>query len=56
MDEPTVNLDAESVEALAWGLTRWKGSIVIASHDANLLRILGGTCYASSLEGSFIFI
>ena len=45
MDEPTINLDAESVEALAFGLMHWKGSVVMVSHDANLVRTLGGTFY-----------
>ena len=55
VDEPTVNLDAESVEALAFGLMQWKGSIIVVSHDANLLRTLGGTCYVILDEKKKIF-
>mmetsp|Transcript_14490 Transcript_14490/g.23998 ORF Transcript_14490/g.23998 Transcript_14490/m.23998 type:complete len:693 (+) Transcript_14490:101-2179(+) len=45
MDEPTSHLDVESVEALAYGLKQWNGTIVMVSHDANLIRYLDGRCY-----------
>jgi ATP-binding cassette subfamily F protein 3 len=45
MDEPTSHLDVESVEALAYGLQHWNGTIVMVSHDANLIRCLKGRCY-----------
>lgn len=45
MDEPTSHLDVESVEALAYGLLHWNGTIVMVSHDANLIRYLEGRCY-----------
>ena len=45
LDEVSTHLDVESVEALIYGLKQWNGTIVIVSHDANLIRELGGTCY-----------
>jgi ATP-binding cassette subfamily F protein 3 len=45
LDEVTNHLDIESVEAIIYGLKNWNGTIVIVSHDANLIRELGGTCY-----------
>ena len=45
MDEPTSHLDVESVEALLYGLTQWNGTVVMVSHDANLIRCLKGRCY-----------
>mmetsp|Transcript_26181 Transcript_26181/g.38988 ORF Transcript_26181/g.38988 Transcript_26181/m.38988 type:complete len:694 (-) Transcript_26181:406-2487(-) len=44
LDEVTNHLDVESVEALAYGLKQWNGAVVMVSHDANLVRTIGGTC------------
>ena len=40
MDEPTSHLDVESVEALVYGLNQWNGTLIMVSHDANLIRSL----------------
>ena len=45
LDEPTSHLDVESVEALIYGLKKWSGTLIMVSHDANLIRSLGGDCY-----------
>ena len=45
MDEPSNHLDPESVEALAYGLKKWNGTVVMVSHDVHLIRLLEGTCY-----------
>jgi len=45
LDEITNHLDVESVEALIYGLKQWNGTLVLVSHDANLIREIGGTCY-----------
>lgn len=37
LDEPNNHLDLEAVSALAWGLQDYKGTIVLASHDRDLL-------------------
>ena len=41
IDEMSNHLDAESVEALVYGLQKWTGTIVLASHDAHLVRSVG---------------
>uniref|UniRef100_A0A7S0F5W4 ABC transporter domain-containing protein n=1 Tax=Craspedostauros australis TaxID=1486917 RepID=A0A7S0F5W4_9STRA len=45
LDNPTCHLDVESVEALTYGLQRWKGTVVMVSHDASFLRVLDVQCY-----------
>ncbi|EED89540.1 predicted protein, partial [Thalassiosira pseudonana CCMP1335] len=42
IDEISNHLDCESVEALIYGLNQWNGTVVLASHDANLIRSIGG--------------
>eukprot|EP01087_Luapelamoeba_hula_P019020 TRINITY_DN6241_c0_g1_i1.p1 TRINITY_DN6241_c0_g1~~TRINITY_DN6241_c0_g1_i1.p1 ORF type:complete len:701 (+),score=184.17 TRINITY_DN6241_c0_g1_i1:83-2185(+) len=37
LDEPTNNLDIESIEALCKGLSRFKGGVVLVTHDQNLI-------------------
>jgi ATP-binding cassette, subfamily F, member 3 len=46
LDEPTSHLDVESVEALIYGLTHWNGTVILVSHDFNLIRSLECKCYA----------
>jgi ATPase subunit of ABC transporter with duplicated ATPase domains len=38
LDEPTNNLDADGREAVAGVLARWRGGVVVASHDRALLE------------------
>jgi ATP-binding cassette subfamily F protein 3 len=45
IDEISNHLDCESVEALIHGLKAWNGTVVLASHDANLIRSIGGDCF-----------
>jgi ATPase subunit of ABC transporter with duplicated ATPase domains len=40
LDEPTNNLDADGREAVAQLLRRWRGGIVVASHDRALLALV----------------
>lgn len=45
LDNPTTNLDVESVEALIHGLQQWKdGTVVMISHDINVIRSLEAEC------------
>lgn len=37
MDEPNNHLDLEAVSALAWGLQEYKGTVLISSHDRDLI-------------------
>ena len=47
IDEISNHLDSESVEALIYGLNKWNGTIIMTSHDTNLLRSVGdpNECY-----------
>src|SRR4029079_16987004 len=38
LDEPTNNLDADGRQAVAQLLERWRGGVVVASHDRGLLE------------------
>lgn len=37
LDEPNNHLDLEAVSALSWGLNEYKGTVLVASHDRDLL-------------------
>jgi ATP-binding cassette subfamily F protein 3 len=45
LDDPTANLDVESVEALIYGLKHWNGTTIMVSHDAYFLRSVEAQCY-----------
>lgn len=45
LDEPTNHLDVESVDALIYGIQKWKGTLIVVSHDANFIRMIGGDCF-----------
>lgn len=38
LDEPTNNLDIESIDALAEALNDYQGGVIIVSHDERLIR------------------
>lgn len=40
LDEPSNHLDLDSVHALGVGLGEWNGTVVLASHDSNLIRTM----------------
>lgn len=50
LDQPTANLDLESVDALIYGLKKWDGTVIMVSHDAYFLRSLDVKLYALIAE------
>ena len=59
LDEPTNHLDVESIEALEDAIERYDGSVIIVSHDRELLRALTNRVWVlhdrriSAFDGSF---
>lgn len=55
MDEPNNHLDLEAVSALAWGLEDYKGTVVLASHDRDLIGSVATKIIALEKDGIHIF-
>eukprot|EP00586_Coscinodiscus_wailesii_P007493 CAMPEP_0172492644 /NCGR_PEP_ID=MMETSP1066-20121228/23866_1 /TAXON_ID=671091 /ORGANISM="Coscinodiscus wailesii, Strain CCMP2513" /LENGTH=91 /DNA_ID=CAMNT_0013262389 /DNA_START=183 /DNA_END=458 /DNA_ORIENTATION=+ len=57
LDEPTTHLDVESVEALAYGINEWNGTVVMVTHDVSLIRsIAGGNMEGKGKEEIVCFV
>jgi ATPase subunit of ABC transporter with duplicated ATPase domains len=46
LDEPTNHLDLQSIAALSEGLQRYEGTIVVVTHDQELIREVGSRIWA----------
>lgn len=55
LDEPNNHLDLEAVSALAWGLEEYKGTVIVASHDRDLIGTVATKIIAFEEEGIIIF-
>lgn len=55
LDEPNNHLDLEAVSALAWGLSEYKGTVILASHDRTLLDNVATKVIAFEDKGIRIF-
>ncbi|MBI5346108.1 MAG: ABC-F family ATP-binding cassette domain-containing protein [Chlamydiae bacterium] len=56
LDEPNNHLDLEAVSALAWGLNEFKGTVVFASHDRDLISKVATKILAFDKEGLSLFL
>lgn len=54
LDEPNNHLDLEAVSALAWGLTDYKGTVIVASHDRDLIDQVATKIIAFEADGIHI--
>lgn len=55
LDEPNNHLDLEAVSALAWGLEEYKGSVIVASHDRDLISTVANKIIAFEEDGIHFF-
>jgi len=55
LDEPNNHLDIEAVSALAWGLAEYKETVIVASHDRDLISTLATKIFAFEADGIHIF-
>lgn len=55
LDEPNNHLDLEAVSALGWGLSEYKGTVVLASHDRDLIDNVANKIIAFEEDGIHFF-
>jgi ATPase subunit of ABC transporter with duplicated ATPase domains len=55
LDEPNNHLDLEAVSALAWALQDFKGTVITASHDRDLIDKSASRIFAFEEEGIRVF-
>ncbi|KAF3361506.1 putative ABC transporter ATP-binding protein YbiT [Chlamydiales bacterium STE3] len=55
LDEPNNHLDLEAVSALAWGLQEYKGTVIVASHDRDLISTVANRIVAFENDGIHVF-
>jgi ATPase subunit of ABC transporter with duplicated ATPase domains len=55
LDEPNNHLDLEAVSALAWGLEEYKGTVLVVSHDRDLIDTVATKIIAFENDGITFF-
>lgn len=51
LDEPNNHLDLEAVSALGWGLSEYPGTVIVASHDRDLIDTVATKLIAFEEDG-----
>jgi ATPase subunit of ABC transporter with duplicated ATPase domains len=55
LDEPNNHLDLEAVSALGWALSEYKGTVIVASHDRDLIDNVATKIIAFEADGIHLF-
>jgi len=55
IDSPTIHLDLEAIQAVNKGLEEYKGALVVASHDHNLLQSVCNKVVEVADLGSYVY-
>lgn len=55
LDEPNNHLDLEAVSALAWGLAEYKETVIVISHDRDLISTVANKIIAFEEDGIHLF-
>lgn len=55
LDEPNNHLDLEAVSSLAWALEDYKGTVIFASHDRDLISTVATRIVALEEDGIHVF-
>ncbi len=55
LDEPNNHLDLEAVSALSQGLSSYKGTVIVASHDQDLIANVADTIIAFESDGARVY-
>ncbi len=55
LDEPNNHLDLEAVSALGWGLANYDGTVIVASHDRDLIDTVATKIVAFEEDGIHVF-
>lgn len=55
LDEPNNHLDLEAVSALSWGLNEYKGTVIVASHDRDLIGKVATKIISFEETGIIVF-
>lgn len=56
LDEISNHFDPESVDALAYGIKNWNGTVLMVSHDVHFIRQLDAKCYVLMKEGKLKYV